>query len=86
MGEANNMEVNLAVLAGDGVGPEVMAQALNMLQAVGEKFGHSFSFNEGLAGGVVIDTPGEGLSYEPLCVIVGWAKAELERRIIWKLI
>ena len=60
------MELNIAVLPGDGVGPEVTTQALSVLEAVGEKFGHSFNFNEGLIGGVAIDTQGKALSYETL--------------------
>jgi 3-isopropylmalate dehydrogenase len=60
------MKLNLAVLPGDGVGPEVMAQALSVLEAVGERFGHSFNFNEGLIGGVAIDSEGKALTYETL--------------------
>jgi 3-isopropylmalate dehydrogenase len=60
------MELNIAVLPGDGVGPEVMTQGLTVLEAVGERFGHSFKFNEGLIGGVAIDTEGKALSYETL--------------------
>ena len=60
------MEFNLAVLPGDGVGPEVMTQALKVLQVVGERFGHSCNFNEGLIGGVAIDNLGTPLSYETL--------------------
>jgi 3-isopropylmalate dehydrogenase len=60
------MEFDLAVLPGDGVGPEVMAQALIVLEAVGERFGHSFKLNEGLIGGVAIDSEGKALSYETL--------------------
>ena len=37
------MEFDVAVLPGDGVGPEVMSQALKVLQTVGKKFGHSFN-------------------------------------------
>jgi 3-isopropylmalate dehydrogenase len=60
------MEANIAVLPGDGVGPEVITQALSVLEAVGERFGHSFGFNECLIGGVAIDTEGKALSYETL--------------------
>jgi 3-isopropylmalate dehydrogenase len=60
------MEFDVAVLPGDGVGPEVMTQALKVLQVVGDKFGHSFDFNEGIIGGVAIDTLGTALSYETL--------------------
>jgi 3-isopropylmalate dehydrogenase len=60
------MEFDLAVLPGDGVGPEVTTQALKVLQTVGEKFGHSFRLQDGLIGGVAIDTLGKALSDETL--------------------
>ncbi len=56
------MEFDVTVLPGDGVGPEVVAEAIKVLQAVGEKFGHSFQFHDGLIGGVAIDTQGTALS------------------------
>jgi 3-isopropylmalate dehydrogenase len=60
------MEFNVAVLPGDGVGPEVITEGLKVLQAVSEKFGHKFQLNEGLIGGISIDTLGSALSYETL--------------------
>jgi 3-isopropylmalate dehydrogenase len=60
------MEFNVAVLPGDGIGPEVITQALKVLQTVGEKFGHSFHIYDGLIGGVAIDTLGTALSDETL--------------------
>jgi 3-isopropylmalate dehydrogenase len=60
------MELNIAVLPGDGIGPEVMTQALKVLQVVGEKFGHSFHLRDGLIGGVAIDTLGTALSDDTL--------------------
>ncbi len=60
------MEFDIAVLPGDGVGPEVIAEALKVLQAVGEKFGHSFHLHDGLVGGVAIDALGTALSDETL--------------------
>jgi 3-isopropylmalate dehydrogenase len=62
------MEFNVAVLPGDGIGPEVIAQGLNVLQAVGEKFGHSFRFRNSLIGGIAIDTSGTALSHETLAM------------------
>ena len=41
----------IAVLSGDGIGPEIMAEALRVLKAVGVKFGHTFTIKEGLIGG-----------------------------------
>jgi len=60
------MEFDVAVLPGDGVGPEVASQALKVLQTVGGKFGHSFNFHNGLIGGIAIDTLGTALSSETL--------------------
>ncbi|MGA8849111.1 MAG: 3-isopropylmalate dehydrogenase [Dehalococcoidia bacterium] len=60
------MKFNIAVLPGDGIGPEVIAQALKVLQTVGEKFGHSFRLHDGLIGGIAIDTSGTVLSDETL--------------------
>jgi 3-isopropylmalate dehydrogenase len=60
------MEFNIAVLPGDGVGPEVVTEALKVLHAVGERFGHRFNSDEGLIGGVAIDELGKALSYETL--------------------
>lgn len=50
------MGLNLAVLSGDGVGSAVATQALDVLDAVGEKLDHSLNFNARLVGGVAIDT------------------------------
>ncbi len=60
------MEFNIAILPGDGVGPEVIREALKVLQVVGERFGHSFHYHDGLIGGAAIDTQGTALSYETL--------------------
>ena len=59
-------QFNLAVLPGDGVGPEVAAEAIKVLQAVGERFGHSFNLDYGLVGGVAIDQTGEALPGDTL--------------------
>ncbi len=60
------MEFDIAVLPGDGVGPEVVAQAVKVLQAVGGKFGHKFHLHAGSVGGIAIDTSGTALSEETL--------------------
>lgn len=53
---------DIAVLPGDGVGPEVVAEALKALRVVGQRFGHEFRFREGLIGGISIDASGEALT------------------------
>jgi 3-isopropylmalate dehydrogenase len=60
------MEFHVAVLAGDGIGPEVVAQGTKVLDAVGERFGHRFHFHHGLIGGVAIDATGTALSEDTL--------------------
>jgi len=59
-------QFNLAVLPGDGVGPEVTAEAVKVLQAVGSKFGHSFNLDYRLVGGAAIDETGEALPADTL--------------------
>ena len=49
------MKFKLAVLPGDGVGPEVLDEGIKALETVGKKFGHSFELTHGLIGGVAID-------------------------------
>lgn len=53
------MKATLAVLAGDGIGPEVMKEALSLLDAVGTKYGHEFTYQEALIGGIAIDETGD---------------------------
>jgi len=48
----------IAVLAGDGVGVEIVPQAVSLLKVVGERFGHSFEFEDVLVGGAAIDQCG----------------------------
>ena len=55
------MEYSIAVLKGDGIGPEIVSEAMRALETVGEKFGHTFTFTEALIGGAAIDAVGECL-------------------------
>lgn len=52
------MKLNIAVLPGDGIGPEIMKQGLQVTQAVCDKFGHELSFKEGIVGAAAIDATG----------------------------
>jgi 3-isopropylmalate dehydrogenase len=58
----------IAVLAGDGIGPEVMAEARKVLARVSEKSGHTFEFSEQLVGGAAIDAKGKALPADTLAV------------------
>jgi 3-isopropylmalate dehydrogenase len=60
------MNYSIAVVPGDGIGPEVMAPTLEILDAVGDKFGHVFNYVELEAGGCAIDSMGEPLPAETL--------------------
>jgi 3-isopropylmalate dehydrogenase len=55
------MRLKIAVLAGDGIGPEVTREAVSILRAVAELGGHDFTFVEGLIGGVAITAAGAPL-------------------------
>ena len=55
------MKKHIAVLAGDGIGPEITAGAVEVLKKVAEKFGHKFTFEPLLMGGCAIDACGEPL-------------------------
>jgi len=56
----------IAVLPGDGIGAEIVPEAVKALQAIGEKYGHRFDFQEGLVGGTAIDAVGKPLPDETL--------------------
>ncbi len=58
------MQAVIAVLPGDGIGPEVVAEGLKVLQAIANRFGHQFTFHEALIGGCAIDATGNPLPTE----------------------
>lgn len=58
--------MKVIVLPGDGIGPEVTAQAVRVLQAAGDKFGFKIKFENGLIGGAAIDASGIPLTKETL--------------------
>ena len=62
------MEYRLAVIPGDGIGPDVVEQTLRVLDKVGEKFGHTFHYQKVLAGGCAIDATGACLPQETIDV------------------
>lgn len=59
-------EFAIAVLPGDGIGVEIVPEAIKVLNQVGERFGHKFRFNHGLVGGAAIDAVGVALPPETL--------------------
>ncbi len=60
------MHARIVVLPGDGIGPEVTAEAVRVLQALAKASGHEFSFSEKLMGGCSIDAFGSALTEETL--------------------
>jgi 3-isopropylmalate dehydrogenase len=52
------MNYKIAVLAGDGIGPEIVDQAIKVLKAVGKKYKHTFQFKEAIVGAAAIDAVG----------------------------
>src|SRR5688572_30308691 len=60
------MRARILVLPGDGIGPEVTAEGVRVLEAIGERWDHDFEFVEGLIGGAAIDATGTALPQETL--------------------
>ena len=62
------MQFKIAVVKGDGVGPEIVSEGMLVLEKIGEKFGHTFDFEEVLAGGCSIDVNGVPLTDETVAI------------------
>lgn len=60
------MNMNIVCISGDGIGPEIVAEAKKILNKVAEKYNHSIAYKEVLMGGVSIDTYGEPLTDEAI--------------------
>ena len=60
------MDYKIAVLAGDGIGPEIIEQAIKVLKAIGKKYNHNFQFTEALVGATAIDKVGDPFPEETL--------------------
>ena len=63
-GKSESMAATIVTLPGDGVGPEVVAGAQAVLDAIASRYGHAFTFREALIGGAAIDATGEPLPNE----------------------
>ena len=62
------MELNIGVIRGDGIGPEIVAEAIKVLNKVGEVYGHTYTYNELLMGGASIDVHGIPLTDETIAI------------------
>lgn len=60
------MKMNIALVPGDGIGPEIIAEAVKVLEKVGEVYGHEFCFDHLIAGGASIDLNGVPLTDETI--------------------
>lgn len=60
------MNYNVAVISGDGIGPEIVTEAKKVLDKVAEKFGHRFNYEHILMGGASIDVHGVPLTDEAI--------------------
>ena len=55
------MNMNIATIPGDGIGPDIVREGCRVLEAIGQKYGHTFTFTPTLAGGAALDATGEPL-------------------------
>ena len=55
------MKATITLLPGDGIGPEVLDEAVKVLKAIEARYGHTFTFHDGLIGGAAIDATGSAL-------------------------
>ncbi len=62
------MQLNIGVIRGDGIGPEIVTEAIKVLNKVGEVYGHSYTYNELLMGGASIDVHGIPLTDETVAI------------------
>jgi len=62
------MNFKIALIPGDGIGPDVIAEAVKVLDKIGERYGHQFQYTSALAGGAAIDAAGECLPKETVDV------------------
>lgn len=60
------MEKTIALIPGDGIGPDVVAEGVNVLNAVAKKYGHKFNYKNVIAGGAAIDKWGKPLPQDQL--------------------
>ena len=60
------MELSIAILPGDGVGPEIVAEGVKTLRAIGRRFNHSFTFRNAVIGATAFEQVGEALPKETL--------------------
>ncbi len=70
-GILHSMEARIAVLGGDGIGPEVTAESVKVVDAIGRRFGHTFDWVPGVVGGRSIDERGVAIDADTLNLVLG---------------
>ena len=65
------MDARIAVLGGDGIGPEVTAEAVKVIDSIGRCFKHDFTYVTGPVGGVAIDATGSALPDDTMNIVLG---------------
>lgn len=60
------MEYNIVTLPGDGIGPDIVREAVQVLEKVGQVYGHTFHFTEKMMGGIAIDQAGSSLPQDTI--------------------
>ena len=78
------MKAHIVTLPGDYIGPEIVAQAVKVLNAVAKKYGHTFCFDERRLGGASIDAFGVPLTDETLMDILNGKGYRIARRTVAK--
>jgi 3-isopropylmalate dehydrogenase len=66
MKKENNLNFNITLLPGDGIGPEVVTEAVRVLNVIAGRYNHTFNFQERLIGGCSIDKHGQSITDETL--------------------
>jgi 3-isopropylmalate dehydrogenase len=62
------MNANIAVLPGDGIGPDVIAESVKVLKAIENKYNHKFNLTNGIIGGIAVDNLGVALPEETMVI------------------
>ena len=65
------MDARIAVLGGDGIGPEVTAEAVKVIDSIGRCFNHEFTYVTGPVGGAAIDATGFALPDDTMNIVLG---------------
>ena len=73
------MNFKIAVLPGDGIGPDVTNESVKVLEAIGRKFGHTFNYEQGAVGGNAIDDFGSALPDSTLKIALSLKTLRLQQ-------